>query len=287
MACLGASRSSAIRYVADAAEMSVGLDRCRLRFRFGCVTPYHPNMEVLMAVRSGGQAPYAPPQTVFTLIQAFRNRALPVPFTKEVYERAGVPATLVTRTSQTFRLLDLVDEAGNPTAEFEALRRAGAQEYPERLGAIVRAAYADAFQFVDPATDTPEKVRDVFRHYEPLGQLTRIVTLFYALCEAGGIIPEGTRKQPPKTPATIPRKKQDASRRPGMEGPSVGKKANVRNDHGGYIPPALMGLLASVPSNGTGWTQQQRDRFVTAFGHVLDFTVPIVGDDVDDEQEAD
>ena len=229
-----------------------------------------------MAVRSGGQAPYAPPQTVFALIQAFRNRALPTPFTREVYVRAGVPESLVTRTSQTFRLLDLVDEAGNPTAEFEGLRRVGSSEYPQRLESIVPAAYADAIQFVDPAKDPPQKVRDVFRHYEPLGQLTRIVTLFLALCEAAGIIPEGTRKVAPKaSPAGNGKKKPDAARRSGGAGPTVSHKASVRSEGGGTIPPALMGLLASVPSDGASWTKQQRDKFMTAFGHVLDFTVPI------------
>lgn len=238
-----------------------------------------------MAVRSGGQAPYAPPQTVFQLIQAFRNRALPTPFTREVYERAGVPESLVTRTSQTFRLLDLVDESGNPTAEFEGLRRAGASEYPQRLEAIVRAAYADAFQFVDPAKDSAEKVRDVFRHYEPLGQLTRIVTLFLALCEAAAIIPEGSRKQVAKAaPARPAGARKNGAPRGATNGPSTGGPAGTRMQHGGGqhvmvgangpVSPALVGLLGSIPPQG--WTQADRDKFMVAFGHVLDFTVPIV-----------
>ena len=42
----------------------------------------------------------------------------------------------------------------------------------------------------------------------------------------------------------------------------------------GAVPPALMGLLASIPARG--WTQEAREKFVTAFGHVLDFSVPII-----------
>ena len=237
-----------------------------------------------MAVRSGGQAPYAPPQTVFQLIQAFRNRALPTPFTREVYERAGVPDSLVTRTSQTFRLLDLVDESGNPTPEFEGLRRAGVSDYPQRLEAIVRAAYADAFQFVDPAQDSAEKVRDVFRHYEPLGQLTRIVTLFLALCEAAGIIPEGSRKQAAKSAAARPGGQRKSVTTKGPASAAAARAA--RNaDHvnaaegAGGIPPLIRGLLVSLPSADTGWSQAQRDKFYTMFGSVLDFAIPIVNGD--------
>jgi hypothetical protein len=233
-----------------------------------------------MAVRSGGQAPYAPPQTVFALIQAFRNRPLPTPFTREVYVRAGVPESLVTRTSQTFRLLDLVDEAGNPTPEFEGLRRVGSSEFPQRLEAIVRAAYADAFQFVDPAKDSLEKVRDVFRHYEPLGQLTRIVTLFMALCEAAGIVPEGTRKQAPKATAARPNgKARSGAGRGATNAPrAVGGRAARSDDEPGWaldIPPLIRGMLASLPSAEKGWTQVERDKFTKMFGSVLDFAIPI------------
>lgn len=248
-----------------------------------------------MSVRSGGQAPYAPPQTVFALIQAFRNRALPTPFTKEVYVRAGVPESLVTRTSQTFRLLDLVDEAGNPTPEFEGLRRVGSSEYPQRLEAIVRAAYADAFQFVDPAKDSAEKVRDVFRHYEPLGQLTRIVTLFMALCEAAGIVPEGTRKQAPKAPVARANGKTRSGAAEGAAGAQAARGTRgARSDDeplgSPEIPPLIRGLLASLPSAETGWTRAERDKFNKMFGSILDFAIPIreagasaEADDDDDE----
>ena len=42
----------------------------------------------------------------------------------------------------------------------------------------------------------------------------------------------------------------------------------------GILHPALAGLLAGLPATGQGWTQADRDRFMTAFGVVLDFAHP-------------
>jgi hypothetical protein len=231
-----------------------------------------------MAVRSGGQAPYAPPQAIIALIHAYRNRPLQTPFTPDVLMRAGVKDSLVPRVAASLKLLDLIDEAGNPTAELEGLRRAAQGEYRSRLEAIVRSVYAEVFQYFDPATDDEDKARDIFRHYEPIGQLTRIVRLFMGLCEEAGIIPEG-RRRPPAVATAAPgrngakrkEKQPEAPRRPG----SVATSAHVRTDSGGFVPPAIMGVLAGLPTRERGWTKAERDNFYTAFGSLLDFSIPI------------
>ena len=41
------------------------------------------------------------------------------------------------------------------------------------------------------------------------------------------------------------------------------------------LPPALSGLLQSLPASGQGWTQERRDAFVATFGAVIDFCFPI------------
>lgn len=231
-----------------------------------------------MAVRSGGQAPYAPPQTVMSLINQYRNKALPTPFTKDVLMRAGVPDSLVARTLQAFRLLDLIDDGGNPTPALEGLRRAPETDFPNRLAEIVRAAYGEVFQFVDPATESQERVRDQFRHYEPLGQLTRIATLFLGLCEAAGIIPAGTRKPGPTAGRTRVVSKGMIERRPAgtpYRPASFSAKARIRNDDNGLIPAPITGILASLPAEGESWTQERRDGFIKVFTSVLDFVYPI------------
>ncbi len=233
-----------------------------------------------MPLRSGGPAPYAPGETTLMVIKAFRDRGLTAPFTVEVLQRAGVSDALSTRTMQTLKLLELVDDMGNPTPALEGLRRAPEPEFRKRLEEIVRAVYADVFQFADPATDTTDKISDAFRAYDPPGQRSRMVTLFITLCEAAGIIPEGKRP----APATAGRSSVPRPRRPiatarnalaDLARPKGGYGAARIGPPGDAVPPALQGLLAQLPSDGKGWTKQTRDKFVEAFGVVLDFSVPI------------
>jgi hypothetical protein len=40
------------------------------------------------------------------------------------------------------------------------------------------------------------------------------------------------------------------------------------------LPPALAGLLESLPKDG--WTVGERDKFVTMFKAVLDYVIPAV-----------
>lgn len=229
-----------------------------------------------MPLQSGGPAPYAPPATVLGLIEAYRNRGLSTPFDAAVLVRAGVAETMVPRTLQALRLLDLIESDGQPTSAFETLRRAGGTEFQAKLAAVIREAYAEVFQFTDPATDTVDRIADAFRAFEPIGQLRRMVTLFLGLCEAAGLSPARTSngKQSGSVASrarVAPRRRPDAAVRP----PSVGSKARVRNEEGGLIPAPITGLLASLPSEGSSWTQERRDNFLKTLGVVLDFVFPI------------
>jgi hypothetical protein len=42
------------------------------------------------------------------------------------------------------------------------------------------------------------------------------------------------------------------------------------------LPPALSGLLKSLPAASDGWTKDERARFLTTFQAVLDFCIPVV-----------
>jgi uncharacterized protein DUF5343 len=225
-----------------------------------------------MPIRTDGPAPYAPPATVLTLLKSFRDRGLTTPFTPDVLTRAGVSESLVPRTLLSLKGLDLVDEQGNPTPALEGLRKAPEADYKKRLEEIVRAVYAEAFQFTDPAKDDTNKISDAFRSYTPLGQRARMVTLFVGLCEAAGIIPEG-KKPPISAGRPTPRHtgRNAAPRQPA----SVSHNANVRNVDGGFIPKPLLGLLAGMPTQEEGWGKAQRDRFLRTFEAVLDFCIPL------------
>jgi hypothetical protein len=236
-----------------------------------------------MAVRTGGPAPYAPPATVLDVVRAFRDRGLPSPITKEVLLRSVVTDSLLPRVLASLDGLDLIDKQGNATPEMIGLRQASSEDFKPRLEALVRSAYADVFQYTDPAKDDKKKVEDAFRLYEPAGQRGRMVSLFLGLCEAAGIVSPGTgRKHTTGSNGGggggAKKKGELAARRL----PATNQRAYLRSNDAGHIPPALMGLLSSLPPNGAGWTEARRDKFVATFKTVLDFAIP-----VHDEADAD
>jgi hypothetical protein len=238
-------------------------------------------------LKHDGPAPYGPPQTIIEVIESYRDRGLAIPFTTDVLARAGVSDGLVNRTLQTLRLLDLVDDAGFPTPQFELLKRArGEEEYKERLQAWLQDVYREVLQYADPLTDPPSRVAEAFRGFTPDGQRTRMVTLMLGLYRYAGLIADlptraeparprprkatASRKAPPATPTPIATR-SEAPR--DQTSPAVAPRGigEVAYD----LPPGLIGLLQQIPRGGDGWTVNRRDEFVRAFQAVLDFSVPV------------
>lgn len=236
-----------------------------------------------MAVTSDKPAPYAPPSVIVDLLGRYRSRGLPSPISAEVLGRAGVAESLIQRTLQALQTLDLINENGEPTATLEGIRRAPEGEYKLRLAEWLNGAYADVIRYVDPAKDDEVAVRDAFRNYIPVGQQPRMVSLFLQLYAAAGVGPEKSAQ---------PRPQRNVQQRPraviksGVAKPGVRKPA--LKDTNSELPPALAGLLSSLPQEGHGWTKVSRDKFVTTFGTVLDFCFPIITEaEVEDQGVAD
>ena len=227
-----------------------------------------------MAVRRDVPGPYAPPRAILEIINRFRHRGLATPFDADVLARAGVSNSLIQRTLHSLRTLDLIDEIGNPTEQLINLQQAPEPEFQGRLADVVRAAYAEIFNFADPATDDAQAIRDAFRPYRPTGQQNRMVSLFLGLSAAAGLIPqsaanEGQAERPAR--AAVPRRVPNpVTRTPRSDART---RDTVRPAPG--LPPALAGLLNALPGDNAGWTQDERDRFVTTFEAVLDFSYPI------------
>jgi hypothetical protein len=225
-----------------------------------------------MPIQTDGAAPYAPPHTITAVIEAYRNRGLATPFTVDVLVRAGVTESLAPRTLLSLKGLDLIDDDGNPTDQFEALRRArGEEEYKTRLQEWLRAVYADVLQFTDPATDDADRVAEAFRGYNPAGQRTRMVTLMLGMFEYAGLVSETPKRQPsPRRPA---------AQRPKKASPPGSLQQRRREPPAPDVeglPPALVGLLKQIPRGSEGWTKARREEFLKAFAAVLDFSVPVV-----------
>lgn len=230
-----------------------------------------------MPVTPDKPGPYSPAATVIDVMNRSRDRGLPLPVNAENLVRIGVPDSLVTRVLSTLVALDLIDDSGAPTPTLENLQRAPEAEYKKRQEDWLKSAYADIFAIVDPTKDDETRVRDAFRSYNPVGQQSRMVSLFMGLCAAAGMIPEKP------VPTTRPAARQARPAQPAPTRPSAAvvnvrrvmhKPARVSASFD-TLPPAISGLLESLPEPSDGWTKADRDRFYTTFGTVLDFCIPI------------
>ncbi|MGH7116913.1 MAG: DUF5343 domain-containing protein [Stellaceae bacterium] len=199
--------------------------------------------------------------------------ALPTPLNPDVLARAGISASLIPRTLQAVQALGLIDENGTPSATLEGVRLAPEAEYKQRIADWLRAAYADALQFVNPAMATESQIRDAFRNYNPIGQQDRMVMLFTGLFREAGLGPERQRTGSAKPAATRTTTRPKAP--PGSRGSSA-PPANGGIDDGKQLPTPIAGLLSSSPANGTGWSRTTRNSFIKTFEAVLDFCIPIV-----------
>jgi hypothetical protein len=226
--------------------------------------------------QDGGPGPYGPAKPVTAFIERFRDRGMSTPITQEVLIRAQVASdSLAPRIHQSLRLLDLVDDQGQPTLALKDLAMARGTEFKERMAELVRAVYAPVFSFADPATDTVDAVRDAFRVYEPRGQQERMVTLFYGLCEYAGIVAET-----PKRTAARPMGKPRSSGRPprkddGDDGKDRENAARAgRPIISGDLPAPIQGLLSELATIGPEWTEARREQFLTVFRTVLEYCFP-------------
>jgi len=231
-----------------------------------------------MAIKSDGPAPYAPTQTVMEIVQGFRKRDFPTPITVDVLTRAGVTDSLAPRTLQALKLLDLVNSDGMPTEQFVDLAKAPESEFPERFAAILRSAYQEVFQFVEPREDDMAKVRDAFRVYSPRGQQGRMVTLFLGLCEVAGLVEARPQRAHSQRKATGPNGGQRAPRTNPF---TKGKGQREKNtpdpppdrtvEHFQPSPPPatgqhpfIRGLIQELPPAGAEWSEAKRQKWADA-----------------------
>jgi len=220
-----------------------------------------------MPVTEDRPAPYAPPSAVIEIVTRYRKRGLPFPVNADVLARIGISESLIPRTLQSLQTLDLFNDIGNPTETLEGIRLAPEAEYKNRLADWLKGTYAGIFAIVDPTKDEPVRIRDAFRGYNPVGQQDRMVILFEGLCaEAGLVAPKVAAPQRPRVhQATV--KIRSTSKVSAKPSSSKGSPE---------LPPAIGGLLASIPPASEGWTAAERSKFLKTFESVLDFAIPIV-----------
>jgi hypothetical protein len=241
----------------------------------GCLQLKQDEAQRAMAVTSEQSAPYVAPGVFIPLLDRNREKGLPNPLTGEALQRLGVSDSLVLRTLQTFKILDLIGEDGRHTDLLEGFRRAPEADYQPMMAEWLKGAYEHDLDVIDPATADDIAIRDAFRHYSPISMQPRMITLFTALFEAAGVRATDRPKGIPKKPANAPaaRTSRPPPSRQVMRAYD-GVPARPQAPAVGGLHPALAGLLASLPSAATGWTQEARDRWYVAFGVVLDLALP-------------
>jgi hypothetical protein len=235
-----------------------------------------------MPISKANPGPYTAGAALVGIIRRYRDKGLATPFNNEVLGRAGVPDSLGNRTMQSLQILDLIDDKGMPTPTLQKIRVVPEPEYQNCIAEWVKSAYAEVFQFIDPATDDARTIRDAFRHYEPVGQQDRMVSLFIALCAEAGLVDESKKSEP-----------KPAARKPQLARVSLSNSVPVQRiarakqaptpAMQGPLPPALAGLMHSLPPPEKGWTQATRDKFVTTFATVLDYVIPVVEESPQEE----
>lgn len=235
-----------------------------------------------MAVSSEQPAPYVAPGVLLPLLERNRERGLPNPLTPEQLQRLGVSDSLIPRTLQAFRTLDLIGEDGHHNDLLGAFRRAPEADYQPMMADWLRSAYAHVLDVLDPATADDTSIRDAFRLYNPISMQPRMITLFTSLFEVAGVRPSAPSPAPGKRapqssgavrvgrPPLKPPAARAAAPRAGSDRVQTTHAPGVDGLH-----PALAGLLSSLPSPERGWTKDERERFMAAFGVVLDFAIPI------------
>jgi len=212
--------------------------------------------------------PYPPPSNVVTLLHRLRSRNLPEQIDAEYLRDSGIPEGTIARTLFAMRFLGLITEAGEPSQALKSIAVSTNEEYQSILSGLIREAYREVFNVIDPAEDTQDRILNVFRRYIPASQRDRMVIFFLGMCREAGIptldIPRLRRMSTAKTLRQETKATTSTAKK---------ERVTVRSVAPG-IDPALDGLVRSLPAAGTPLSQERRKQWLEMAEATLKFVYP-------------
>jgi len=219
--------------------------------------------------------PYPPPSNVVSVLQHLRTHNLPDRFDGEYLRDIGIPEGTIGRTLFALRFLKLIDEGGLLTEPLKSIHTSTDEEYKAVLSGLIREAYKDTFNVVDPSQETQDKILNVFRKYTPASQRDRMVTFFLGMCREAGIttldVPKARSMGMPK----IERKS--------LSGMVTRASASISSSRGRVsaqkamitgIDPALEGLIRTLPKPGEPLSEARRKQWLHMAEATLRFVYP-------------
>lgn len=228
-----------------------------------------------MVMETETNRPYTPPSNLLSVLQRIRSRNLPETIDLEYLRDAGIPEGTVHRTFFALRFLKLIGEKGELTNALKAIAKSTDEEYRAILSGLVREAYAEVFNSIDPAEDSQERIVNVFRRYTPASQRSRMVILFLGMCREAGIptldVPRQRAMGHSKGTTTTSTPRTKMAKASLKETSTLRARGTVESPD---IAPALEGLMRSLPPPGTPLSAQRREQWVKLAEATLAFVYP-------------
>ncbi len=210
--------------------------------------------------------PYAPPSNVVALLQRLRSRNLPERIDTEYLRDAGISEGTVNRALFAMRFLGLVSEADEPTEALRTINSSTDEEYQAALAGLIREAYVEVFNAVEPAAETQDRILNVFRRYTPASQRSRMVIFFLGMCREAGIpVLDTPRQRRMAEPATRQARQPRAGQR-------IERAARQKRTTG--MNPAIQGLIDALPAEGATLSAAKRDQWLGMAKAALIFVYP-------------
>jgi len=213
--------------------------------------------------------PYGPPSNVTALLKRLRSRNLPEQIDGEYLRDAGISEGTISRTLFALNFLGLID-GGVPTEALKSIHTSTDEEYQVILSGLIREAYKEVFEVVDPAEDSQDKILNVFRRYTPASQRGRMVIFFLGMCREAGI---STLNVPKARRMAAQPAKQTTRREDARGGTALQRK---KGEGLAGIDPALEGLVRTLPLPGQPLSEERRKQWLDMAAATLKFIYPEV-----------